>query len=110
MEYISVINKGNIVADDTLSNLQSTNKTSQTIIVSFAETIDITLLANLNGVIKAEEERPLTFKLQTLDPDLLKRNLFSFSIENNLNILSLKSESKSLEDVFRNLTGNLQNN
>ena len=109
-DRVIIINRGNIVADDTLSNLQSANKTSQTIIVGFAETIDITLLANLDGVIKAEEERPSTFKLQTLDPDLLKRNLFSFSIENNLNILSLKSGSKSLEDVFRNLTGNLQNN
>ena len=109
-DRVIIINKGNIVADDTLSNLRSVNKTSHTIIVGFAEIFDIKLLSNLDGVIKAEEERPLTFKLQTLDPDLLKRNLFSFSIENNLNILSLKSESKSLEDVFRNLTGNLQNN
>ncbi len=109
-DRVVIINKGNIVADDTLSNLRSTNKTSHTIVVDFAETIDIALLASLDGVIKAEEERPSTFKLQTLDPDLVKRNLFSFSINNKLNILSLKSESKSLEDVFRNLTGNLQNN
>lgn len=108
-DRVIIINKGNIVADDTLSNLRSANKTTHTIVVDFAETIDITLLANLDGVIKAEEEKPSTFKLQTLDPDLVKRNLFSFSIENKLNILSLKSESKSLEDVFRNLTGNLQN-
>ncbi len=109
-DRVIIINKGNIVADDTLSNLRSANKTSHTIIVGFAETIDIALLANLDGVIKAEEKKPSNFKLQTLDPELVKRNLFSFSIENNLNILSLKSESKSLEDVFRNLTGNLQNN
>ena len=109
-DRVVIINKGNIVADDTLSNLRSTNKTSHTIVVDFAETIDIALLASLDGVIQAEEERPSTFKLQTLDPDLVKRNLFSFSINNKLNILSLKSESKSLEDVFRNLTGNLQNN
>ncbi len=109
-DRVIIINKGCIVADDTLSNLRSTNKNTHTIIVAFSETIDIAFLANLGGVIKAEEEKPLTFKLQTLDPDTLKRNLFSFSIENNFNILSLKSESKSLEDVFRNLTGNLQNN
>ncbi|MEO8568202.1 MAG: gliding motility-associated ABC transporter ATP-binding subunit GldA [Ginsengibacter sp.] len=109
-DRIIIINKGNIVADDTLSNLRSTNKTSHTIIVAFTETIDITILAKLDGVIKAEEETPSTFKLQTLDPDLVKRNLFSFSIEKNLNILSLKSESKSLEDVFRNLTGNIEKN
>lgn len=103
-DRVIIINKGNIVADDTLSNLQSVNKASHTIIVDFAETIDIALLANIDGVIKAEEEKPSTFKLQAMDSELVKRNLFSFSIENKLNILSLKSESKSLEDVFRNLT------
>ena len=109
-DRVIIINKGCIVADDTLSNLRSTNKTTHTIVVAFAETIDISALATLEGVIEVEEEKSSTFKLQTLDPDILKRNLFSFSIENNFNILSLKSESKSLEDVFRNLTGNLQNN
>ncbi len=109
-DRVIIINKGNIVADDTLSNLRATNKASHTIIVDFAEAIDIDLLVNINGVTKVEEEKPSTFKLETQDPELLKRNLFSFSIKNNLNILSLKSESKSLEDVFRNLTGNLQKN
>ncbi len=109
-DRVIIINRGNIVADDTLSNLRSTNKTSHTIIVDFAEAIDIGLLANLEGIMKVEEEKPSSFKIETMDPELVKRNLFSFSMERNLNILSLKSESKSLEDVFRNLTGNLQNN
>ncbi|MEP7228826.1 MAG: gliding motility-associated ABC transporter ATP-binding subunit GldA [Ginsengibacter sp.] len=109
-DRVIIINKGNIVADDTLSNLRSTNKTSHTIIVDFAEVIDIGLLANLEGIMKVAEEKPSSFKIETMDPELVKRNLFSFSIERNLNILSLKSESRSLEDVFRNLTGNLQNN
>ena len=109
-DRVIIINKGNIVADDSLANLRLTNNTTHTIVVDFAETVDIELLANLNGVIKAEEEKLSTFKLQTLDPELVKRNLFSFSIKNNLNILSLKSESKTLEDVFRDLTGNFQNN
>ncbi|MDQ6845175.1 MAG: gliding motility-associated ABC transporter ATP-binding subunit GldA [Bacteroidota bacterium] len=103
-DRVIIINKGNIVADDTLSNLRKANKSSHIIIVEFAQPVDSTLLGNIEGVIGAEEEKPSTFKLETLDPDLLKRNLFSFSLTNNLNILSLKSESKSLEDVFRNLT------
>jgi ABC-2 type transport system ATP-binding protein len=106
-DRVIIINKGNIVADDALSSLRSANKTSHTIVVDFAETIAISLLAGLHGVIKVEEEKPSTFKFLTLDPELVKKNLFSFSIENNFNILSLKSESKSLEEVFRNLTGNI---
>ncbi|MEO6289360.1 MAG: gliding motility-associated ABC transporter ATP-binding subunit GldA [Ginsengibacter sp.] len=109
-DRVIIINKGNIVADDTLSNLSVVNKTSHTIIVEFSEKIDLISLVKLEGVVKAEEEKPSTFKLQTEDPERVKKNLFSFSIQNNLNILSLKSEHKSLEDVFRNLTVNLQNN
>lgn len=106
-DRVVIINKGNIVADDTLSNLRTSSNTSHTIIVEFAEAVEITSLTKLEGVIQAESLSSSLFKLQTGDPELLKRNLFSFSMQGNLNILSLKSESKSLEDVFRNLTGNI---
>ena len=103
-DRVVIINKGSIVANDTLSSLRSANKTSHLIMIEFAEVVDIGFLKNLQGVINAEEEKPSAFKLQTLDPELVKKNLFSFSLENNLNIVSLRSEHKSLEDVFRNLT------
>ncbi len=103
-DRVIIINKGNIVADDTLSSLRSANKTSHVIMVEFTEKVDIGFLKNLQGVIDVEEEKPSAFKVQTLDPELVKKNLFSFSLENNLNIVSLRSEHKSLEDVFRNLT------
>ena len=109
-DRVVIINKGNIVADDTLSNLRTINKTSHAIIVEFAEAVEIASLTKMEGVAQGEAISPSLFKLETEDPELLKRNLFSFSIQNNLNILLLKSESKSLEDVFRNLTGNIQNN
>ncbi len=103
-QRVIIINKGIVVADDTLSVLRSENKNSHTIIVEFAENIDISLLKELNGVLNVEEEKPSSFRLETIDPDVVKKNLFSFSLENNLNILSLRSEQKSLENVFRNLT------
>ncbi len=109
-ERVIIISKGDIVADDSLLNLRAGNKTSHAIIVAFAEAVDISLFTSFNEIIKVEAQNSSTFKFHTLNPDLVKKNLFAFSIENNLNILSLKSENKSLEDVFRNLTGNLQNN
>ncbi len=103
-DRVIIINKGNIVADDTLSNLRAGNKTSHSIMVDFAEEVDGNLLRNLQGVVDVTEHKPSSFTLQTLDPELVRKNLLSFSLENNLNILSLKSEYKSLEDIFRNLT------
>jgi ABC-2 type transport system ATP-binding protein len=103
-DRVVIINKGTIVADDTLSNLRLSNKAYHTVIVQFAENIDINILAAIEGVQKAEAEKAFLFKLQTLNPENVKKHLLKISIQNNLNILSLQSESKSLEEVFRNLT------
>ena len=108
-DRIIIINQGNIVADNTISNLRSSGNSSHIVIVQFAEKIDINILTSITGVQKVEEEKLQLYKLQTTDPENVKKQLLTLSLQNNLNILSLQSESKSLEDVFRNLTNN-QNN
>ena len=109
-DRVIIINKGNIVADDTLSNLRLSNKSSHILIVQFSEKIDSQILLNIDVVQKIEENDSFIYKIQTLDSEALKKQILKLSLENNLNILSLRSETKSLEDVFRNLTGNIQNN
>ena len=102
-DRVIIINRGNIVADDTLVNLQSANKTSHIVIVQFAKNIKISLLKNLDGVENVEEISN-QYHIQTSDPEKVKKLLLEFSLENNLDIISLQSKSKSLEEVFRNLT------
>ena len=109
-DRVIIINKGTIVADDTLSNLRLSNKSSHVLIVQFSEKIDSQILLNMDVVQRIEEEDPFIYKIQTLDSEALKKQVLKLSLENNLNILSLQSETTSLEDVFRNLTGNIQNN
>jgi ABC-2 type transport system ATP-binding protein len=102
-DRIIIINKGKIVADDTLTNLQSSNKNTHVVIVEFAGKINIELLKNLAGVERVEEKEN-QYHMQTADPDKVKKLLLEFSLQNNLDILSLQGKSKSLEEVFRNLT------
>jgi ABC-2 type transport system ATP-binding protein len=102
-DRIIIINKGKIVADDTLANLQSANKGSYTIFVEFGKKADTTLLKNIETVEKVEENEN-QYRLQTPDPEKVKKLLLEFSLANGLDILSLKTQSKSLEEVFRNLT------
>ena len=108
-DRVIIINKGNIVADDTLANLQSANKTAHIVIVQFGKNIDISLLKKLDGVDKVEEVSN-QYQIQTSDPERVKKHLLEFSLQNNIDIISLQSKSKSLEEVFRNLTGNTQSN
>ncbi|HEV2832474.1 MAG TPA: gliding motility-associated ABC transporter ATP-binding subunit GldA [Hanamia sp.] len=102
-DRVIIINKGNIVADDTLQNLQSSNKNSHIVIVQFGGNVDINLLNNLESVQKVNEENG-SFFIQTTEPEKVKKLLLEFSLQNNFDILSLQSKSKSLEEVFRSLT------
>lgn len=102
-DRVIIINRGNIVADDTLKNLQSTNSGTQIVIVQFAKKVDIRNLSNIETVENVTLENNY-YSIQTSDPDRLKKRLLEFSVENNLDILSLQSKSNSLEEIFRNLT------
>ncbi len=102
-DRIIIINKGKIVADDTLTHLQSSNINAHIILVEFGSKVNVALLQNLPMVDEVLENQN-QYQLQTSDPEKVKKLLLEFSLQNNLDILSLKTKSKSLEEVFRNLT------
>jgi ABC-2 type transport system ATP-binding protein len=102
-DRVVIINKGRIVADDTLANLQSSNKSSHIIFVEFGKEADTELLKNIPTVEHVEKDKN-QYRLQTSDPEKVKKLLLEFSLENNLDILSLKTQNRSLEEVFRSLT------
>ena len=102
-DRVIIINRGNIVADDTLKNLQSLKNNVQIVVVSFAKNVDIDKLRNLESVEKVSVESN-QYSIQTSNPEKVKKLLLEFSVENNLDILSLQSKSNSLEEIFRDLT------
>jgi ABC-2 type transport system ATP-binding protein len=103
-DRVIIINKGVLVADDKLSNLQKGNKESHIVVVQFKDAIDNTILENLNAVTRVEQLQSNNYKLQTADPEAVRKQLLEIAVQQNLNIISLQSENHSLEDVFRNLT------
>jgi ABC-2 type transport system ATP-binding protein len=108
-DRVIIINKGKIVADDKLSNLQSTNKNSHVVLVQFKENIDASLLNQLREVINVNQLATGKWQLATENPESVRRQLLELSLQNNLNIVSLQSENQSLEDVFRSLTQTIDN-
>jgi ABC-2 type transport system ATP-binding protein len=107
---VVIINKGKIVADDTLANLRLSGEHAHTVIVQFDQNIDISILATLESVQQVEQENDFIFKLLTPNPENVKKQLLLLSLQKNVNIRSLQSEGRSLEAIFRNLTGNIQTN
>jgi len=103
-DRVIIINKGNIVADDQLSNLQQANKNSHTVLVQFKENIDKGVLENLKEVKTVQQLPTGNWQLATDNPESVRKQLLELSLQHNLNIVSLQSDSYSLEEVFRALT------
>jgi ABC-2 type transport system ATP-binding protein len=103
-DRVIIINKGNIVADDTLSNLQKGKSGEHIVLVQFKENIGLEVLQQLSEVTDIEQAEASNYKLHTTNPESVRKQLLELSLKNNLNIVSLQSESNSLEEVFRTLT------
>jgi ABC-2 type transport system ATP-binding protein len=103
-DRVIIIHKGQLVADDKLSNLQKGNKDNHVVVVQFKETINKEILEKIKNVSKAEEPQPSLFKLHTSNPEAVRKILFEIALQQNLNIVSLQSESQSLEGIFKALT------
>ncbi len=109
-DRVIIINKGSIVADDQLTLLRN-NQTINTLLITFNEAVEANNLQSLDHVKNVqpvhENNHPLyrkEYKIYTDNPDETRKKLLQFSLDNNLNIVSLQNESSSLEDVFINLT------
>ena len=103
-DRVIIIDKGNIVADDKLQNLQKLSGGSQYIIVEFKPAVDIELLKKLPGAISVKNTQQSIFNIQCSNAEELKKELLKLSIANNLDIVSLQSETQNLESVFKSLT------
>jgi len=103
-DRVIIINKGQLVADDKLSNLRQHSSSSNTVKVSFKESIDKSWLEQLAAAKSVNKIDANNWQLATDNPEQLRKQIFELSLLHNLNIVSLQSDSQSLEDVFRSLT------
>ncbi|MFZ1784173.1 MAG: gliding motility-associated ABC transporter ATP-binding subunit GldA [Ferruginibacter sp.] len=103
-DRVIIISKGKIVADDSLLNLQKGKTDEHFVLVEFKETVSPDLLQTLDYISDIEHLQAFQFKLKTFNPEAVRKQLLELSLKNNLNIVSLQSESNSLEGIFKSLT------
>jgi ABC-2 type transport system ATP-binding protein len=99
---VIIINKGSIITDDSISGLQRMG--SGFVQVSFGETATKEELEALAGVSRAVGRDNNTWQLYSDDLEAVRKSLLQFALISNRNILSLQSNSQSLEDIFREKT------
>lgn len=100
---VIIINKGKLVADNDLNRLRQ-EQHSNVVKVVFKEPLEREQLQRLNGIKSVIQTSAREWELETDLPDEVKKQLLELALQNNLNIVSLQSESQSLEEVFRSLT------
>jgi ABC-2 type transport system ATP-binding protein len=102
-DRVIIINKGNLVADDSLANLRKRSSTDL-VKVNFKENVEDALMHALPSARSATRVDTNNWQLATEDPQQLRKQIMELALQHNLNIVSLHSENQSLEDVFRSLT------
>ncbi|MFK7908212.1 MAG: gliding motility-associated ABC transporter ATP-binding subunit GldA [Chitinophagales bacterium] len=103
-DRVVIINKGEMVANDTTQNLQQQSKNQVLITVEFAEPTTKSLLEQLPHIQQIEAITDHKWQLSTQNDQDIRAGIFHFSVQNNLTLLGMQKEVNSLEDIFRELT------
>lgn len=101
---VIIINKGKIVADDKTANLQNLLSGTVEIEVEFEFGIQEKDLNTISSLESIKQLSPTHFLLSGKDSKALRKNIFAFAVSKNNSLLTLREETRSLEDVFHQLT------
>jgi ABC-2 type transport system ATP-binding protein len=103
-DNVVIINKGKIVANDKTSNLQTRLAGEVLIEVEFENMVSETELNKIENIHAIEKISETNFILHGKESTQLRKNIFAFAVSKNNALLTLKQETKSLEDIFQQLT------
>ncbi|MEY3153449.1 MAG: hypothetical protein RLZZ333_2046, partial [Bacteroidota bacterium] len=103
-DHVVIIHKGNIVANESIGTLRSL-KDHPYIKVKFSGDVSSTALQSLPGVQEVESNEQGEWILKSASTGDLSKELMSFALQHNLNIVSLQAQTRQLEDIFKQLTG-----
>ena len=103
-DRVIIIKEGKIVADDTAAHMQKSDTKNQTIFVEFDNPVSRTQLQKIEGVSSARNVDENKWVLDS-EGDI-RAVVAKFAQDNNILILTMRLEEKSMEEVFKELTKN----
>ena len=103
---VLIINRGRLVADDSISNLQRQHGNKQSLQVKFKNGVDISHIKAIEGVIDVDDLGGYRYRIDAKTDLNLQEKLFNFAVETSNVLLEQKEVEQSLESVFKSLTRN----
>lgn len=101
---VIIISSGNVVADDAIGNIQAGTQQEAGLIVAFDKSVTQETLLQLKQVTSVLHLEHNRWQLQSAQPELLRKELMAWSLQEDIALLSLQNSNQSLEDAFRDLT------
>ena len=103
-DRVVIIDKGKILADLSLGELEKSVGNGKKFKVEFKKSIDHNLLSQINKVTKVEVEANGTYMLHTDGDHDIRNEIFRFAADQNLPLLALHEEGSSLDEIFHSIT------
>jgi ABC-2 type transport system ATP-binding protein len=103
-DRVMIINKGEIVANDTIDMLQNRIKGETLVTVEFSQSIDNQCLLKISNVKNVKILGDNKYQLASDMSKDIRAEIFRFAVDNNLTLLEMHKEVFSVADVFQELT------
>src|SRR5690554_6232801 len=102
---VIIINNGKIVADDDIASLEKQTD-GNVIFIEFDKEVSekqlsVSFSTSLSAILQINA---FQWTFTTSKPETLRKEIMKWSLENGINITTLRAETKSLETAFRDLT------
>ncbi|MCR9181292.1 MAG: gliding motility-associated ABC transporter ATP-binding subunit GldA [Flavobacteriaceae bacterium] len=104
-DRVIIINKGEIVADKKITELKAHQ--AQIIEVEFDYRVEEVALKNLPKIKEVNNTHDFIYELTFATEKDMRPAVFDFAHDNGLKILQLNTKNKNLEQLFRELTGDV---
>ena len=104
-DRVIIIDKGQIKADDKKGDIYSRlGEQITTIQVEFDKEVEEDSLKEISGIGKIRKLKSNQWLIEAATKEDIRPHIFRFAVANNLTVLSMQQQEKSLEEVFRLLT------
>lgn len=101
---VIIINKGNVVADKAADQIVKSTIKTAVLKVEFSEKFDGKILKALDGVTEVKQINDNYWAVEHDQEKDIRKLVFDSAVKANNAVLEMKSEARSLEEVFKELT------
>jgi ABC-2 type transport system ATP-binding protein len=103
-DRVLIINKGKIVANDPIEQLQNRISGEAVVTVEFAHPVEASFFKPLQAIKRIEPRSETRWQLFADAKDDVRESLFRLAVKENKVLLEMHKEIYSVEDVFQRLT------